>query len=69
MEEFSCNLSEKDAFCNDEGACFFIIKRIKNDSSKTSPFLIQKAIGCIIGEPKNIKKTHRTLNLFTGFQI
>ena len=55
MEEFSSNLSEKNDSCND-GARFFIIKRNENDFSKTSPFLIQKAIESIIGEPKNIKK-------------
>ena len=56
VEEFSSNLNEKNAFSNDDGARFFIIKRNENDFSKTSPFLIQKAIESIVGEPRNIKK-------------
>ena len=34
---------------------FFVIKRNEGDFNKTSPFLIQKAIQSIVGEPKNIK--------------
>ena len=54
-EEFSSNLKENNAFFN-HGERFFVIKRNDGDFSKTSPFLIQKAIQSIIGEPKNIKK-------------
>ena len=56
VEEFSSNLNEKNAFSSDDGARFFIIKRNENDFSRTSPFLIQKAIESIIGEPRNIRK-------------
>ena len=54
--EFSFNLSENNAFSSDDGPCFFIIKRNENDFTKMSPFLIQKALKSIVGEPKNIKK-------------
>ena len=55
MDEFSSNLKENNAFSNNE-ARFFIIKKNEGDFSKTSPFLIQKAIQSIVGEAKNIKK-------------
>ena len=51
---FSQNLNN--AFSDDDGARFFIFKRNENDFSKTSPFLINKAIDSVVGEPKNIKK-------------
>ena len=54
-EEFSSNLKENNVFSN-HGECLFVIKRNDGDFLKTSPFLIQKAIQSIVGEPKNIKK-------------
>ena len=54
-EEFSTNLKERNAFTNLSGELFFVIKRNDGDFSKTSPFLIQKAIQSTV-EPKNIKK-------------
>ena len=53
VDEFSSNLKEKNAFSNNE-ACFFIINRNEGDFSKTSPFVIQKAIQSIVCEAKNI---------------
>ena len=50
-EEFSSNLQQKNAFSDNEGPRFFVIKRNESDFSKTSPFLIQKAIQSIVGEP------------------
>ena len=55
VDELLSNLKEKNAFANNE-ACFFVMKRNEGDFSKTSPFLIQKAIQSIIGETKKIKK-------------
>ena len=56
MEKFASNLNENNAFANNDGPRFFVIKRSDSDFSKTSPFLIQKSIQSIVGEPKNIKK-------------
>ena len=46
VQEFSSNLETNNTFCEDDGARFFVIKRSEGDFSKTSPFLIQKAIVC-----------------------
>ena len=56
MEEFSSTLNDKNTFCNDDDTRFFVIKRNDGGFNKTSPFLIQKSILSIIGEPKVIKK-------------
>ena len=34
VDEFSLNLNEKNAFSDDDGVCFFIIKRNENDFSE-----------------------------------
>ena len=56
IEEFSSTLQANNAFEHDDGARFFIIKRKEGDFSKTSPFLIQKAIQSVVGEAKSLKK-------------
>ena len=56
VEEFSDSLKGKNAFANIAEERYFVIKRNDGDFSRTSPFLIQKAIQSIVGEPKNIKK-------------
>ena len=43
-------------FCNDDGTRFFVIKRKEGDFSKTSSFLIEKAIQSVVGKVKSIKK-------------
>ena len=57
MDEFSTTLQTNNAFCDDDGSRFFIIKRKEGDFSKTSPFLIEKAIQSVVGNVKSIKKT------------
>ena len=47
---------ERNAFTNLIGERFFFVIKRNGDFSKTSPFLIQKAIQSTVGEPKNIKK-------------
>ena len=56
VDEFSSNLDANNAFCDDDGTRFFVIKRSEGDFSKTSPFLIEKAINSIVGNSKSIKK-------------
>ena len=48
-EEFTFNFQEKNAFSNNAQPLFYVIKRNEGDFSKTSPFLIQKAIHTIVG--------------------
>ena len=38
VEEFSSNLNDNNAFSNDDGPHFFIIKQNENDFIKVSPF-------------------------------
>ena len=54
--QFSFTLEVKNAFRDDDGNRFFVIKRNKGDFSKMSPFLIEKAIQCAVGCIKSIKK-------------
>ena len=56
VDEFSSTLQEKNAFCVDDGNRFFVIKRNVEDFSKTSLFLIEKAIQSTVGNVKSIKK-------------
>ena len=44
VDEFSYTLKEKNVFYDDDGNRFFVIKRNTEDFSKTSTFLIEKAI-------------------------
>ena len=56
VDEFSSTLQEKNAFSDDDGNRFFVIKRNEGDFSKTSPFLIEKAMQSAVGNVKSIKK-------------
>ena len=67
VEEFSNNLKGKNAFANIDEEHFFVNKRNGGDFSRISPFLIQKAIQSIVGEPKIIKKL-RTAELLIELQ-
>jgi len=46
----------KNAFSDDDGTRFFVVKRKEGDFARTSPFLIHKGIQSVVGEAKAIKK-------------
>ena len=52
MEEFSSNLNDNNAFSNDGGPQFFIIKRNENDFTKLSSFLIKKELNLLLESQK-----------------
>ena len=67
VDEFSSTLQTNNAFLDDDGTRFFVIKRKEGDFSKTSPFLIEKAIQSVVGNAKSIKKL-RSGELLTEVQ-
>ena len=57
VQEFSSNLETNNTFYDDDGTLFFVVKNVE-DFSKTSPFLIRKAIEPIVRTTKTIKILH-----------
>ena len=68
VDEFSSNLNTNNAFCDDDGTRFFVMKRSKGDFSKTSPFLIEKAINSIVGNSKSIIKNFDHVSFLLNYK-
>ena len=68
VDEFSLNLEANNAFCDDDGTRFFVIKKSEGDFSKTSPFLIEKAINSVVGTAKSIKKNFDQVSFFLKYK-